>query len=301
MPDHAMIALNERSAEGVSDREDDELLRTLLQTAREINGAVIAHARPRLRLQFAWPEEIWRDWALPGGNHFRSVLQRMRAKERDLVQRCQRFFDDGVLFDDQGLIDFGDGEKIRSELLLHLGVVARGLRVARDTEGAALSFDVDGARQPRVPDGESGIANAWSPRPEGYREVLKRLGAKLIILPDYENPGHHDPNSPGFDPSKSKIPERHGRLLRAALPVDGTSTSSVWWACCEHRFFHRFQGSLMDGRPRVHWNATTNQNAKQNRDPDYASTTEEFVPLKLRGDLRPQLVVEGCGCREIQR
>ena len=108
------------------------------------------------------------------------------------------------------------------------------------------------------------------------------------------------PTSKFFDRSKSEIPVRHERLIAAALPEDGRSSGTTWWAYCEHKFFHRFKGGLRDNRPLVHWNGTTNEYAKQNRDPDLAHTTEDLVPVDLREKLLSQRV-EGCGCREIRQ
>lgn len=296
--ERAIMAMNERSVEGTSEHDDGELLKRLLLTAREIHRVVVANHRARLRV--AWPEEVLGDWALPGGTRFREALQRLRGQERDLARSCEPFFTNGVLFDGQGFLT-EEGERAGSEPFLLLDRLARGLRVARDADGVTISFDVDTSRKPRIPDDDGGVLNAWSQRPEGHRGAVKRLGMTLVVLPEYENPGHHDPSRKELDRSRSLIPERHERLLQAALPVAHTSTSTTWWAYCEHRFFHRFMGSIRDGRPLVHWNGTTNPHAKQNRDPtEYAPTVESDVPSDLRERLR-LLRVEGCGCREVRR
>ena len=62
-------------------------------------------------------------------------------------------------------------------------------------------------------------------------------------------------------------------------------------------FFHRFQGTLRQGRPLVHWNGTTNPLAKQNRTPGYSATNDAHIPHEVRPKLIRQRV-EGCGCRE---
>jgi len=130
--------------------------------------------------------------------------------------------------------------------------------------------------------------NIWSPtRLEGLRGSV--LDTELAVLPLYENPGHHDPDSSARDPAKSLLPVSASRMLISALPEDQGRTT--WWAYCEHRFFHRFAGSRSGIDIKVHWNGTTNPNAKQ-------TTAMTSVPSWIMPALKP-FVVLNCGCREL--
>lgn len=126
-----------------------------------------------------------------------------------------------------------------------------------------------------------------------------------MAVPDYENPGRHDPEGRTpeqqreyvqFRGRKSEMPRRAEDLLRRSVPVEG---KVCYWALCEHGFFHRFEGSLRgdgEGWPQVHWNGTTDPRACGNRQ-EAGRTTDEHVPAAVRERLRLFGPTGGCGCR----
>ncbi|WP_434043939.1 MULTISPECIES: hypothetical protein [Sorangium] len=132
-----------------------------------------------------------------------------------------------------------------------------------------------------------------------HRAALERLG--LTVLPRYVNPGHHDPTSPEFikyKNEKSQMPVHAERILRHAVPADGSPGCSTWWACCEHGFFHRYDGNDEGGLVNVHWNGTTNPNATGNRRAIRKATT---APTNVKDRLSAMPRVADCGCREVDR
>ena len=289
MDSKVIIALNEFSAEGEAEYDDEELLRRLLQTEQNLFRAITPVHRHHAQL--AVPYELTSSFALPGGNLFWMALQRLSSKELELARHWKERVDRGLYFDDDGAVcrDQPDSDgAISTPPFLINDWPARGLRVARDLDGGVLSFDLKEWRVPHIPPGETGVPNAWGPLLNQYRAVLDAVAKKIWVLPEYENPGHHDPTSPKYQSQKSLLPRRPERLLAAALPADGQSAGTTWWAYCEHKFFHRFQGSVRDGRPWVHWNGTTNPMAKQNSSVKFAPTLLEgaFVVDLDRGVVR---------------
>jgi hypothetical protein len=175
---------------------------------------------------------------------------------------------------------------------------AHGLGEAHGRQGLAISFDVAPWQVSvlQIQRDEAGVvttgdvANAWCDGLEGvHRRVL---GRHVAVLPEYDNPGHHDPSSAHYVAGKSRLPRNARRVLDQAIPSAGQA--GTWWAKCEHGFFHRFSGSVRGHRYVVHWNATTNTNAAQ-------PTREDDVPSAVRKRLDGLGPVRDCGCVELGR
>lgn len=300
MDPKAIIALNELSVKGETEHADDELVLRFLRTEQRLVNAIAPAHHPYLWL--ALPVELTASLKLPGGTLFWKALQRLSTKDLELTLRWKERMERGLYFDEAGIVypEQPDGDEAPSTPpFLFNDSPARGLHVARDLEGGALSFDVKEWRASPIPPGETGVPNAWGLGPNQHRAVLDAVAKKIWVLPDYEDPGHHNPSSPKYLPQKSLLPQRPERLLAAALPAEGQSANTTWWAYCEHKFFHRFQGSAFDNRPVVHWNGTTNPLAKQNCNVKFTPTLDSHVDATLRKQLMALGPVQGCGCREL--
>jgi len=288
----AAIVVNELSWSGpCHDRDESGLLEILTRALVTARARVSTHHSALVDV--ALPEDLWRR-RLPRGSTLGAVLVQMRsAAQRDLAHRLKQFIDTGHRYpaSDPVAVDMPNGLTVS-----HRGQAAAGFRYVLESQGVALSLDVDEWRKHPVDvdvcrgDEPAArvqtIAHVWSDVISDSQ--LAPVGAIIPLLPAYENPGHHDPEQPNqYIPSKSQLPRRPRRLLESALPEPG----GTWWAFCEHRFYHRFQGRGAGPGPTVHWNGTTNPRARQ-------VTREEDVPIALRKALsaRP---VDQCGCREI--
>ena len=93
--------------------------------------------------------------------------------------------------------------------------------------------------------------------------------------PKYENPGHHDPNNPNFNKTKSVLPSNHKELFDGSTlgkdgnrwKVEGTGKKKV---------FHRFQD---DGNGNWHWNGSTNS---KKADGTNNSISPNNVPIEIK-------------------
>lgn len=78
--------------------------------------------------------------------------------------------------------------------------------------------------------------------------------------PEYENPGHHDPNSgPNpYNPTKSLLPANHQDLWNNSVP-DPKKPDTRWAVEGKGKdaVFHRFQSTAKDGSKPFHWNGST--------------------------------------------
>jgi RHS repeat-associated protein len=73
------------------------------------------------------------------------------------------------------------------------------------------------------------------------------------ILPNYENPGHHDPLATNFNRTKSILPLNHAEMFeQSQLGADGNRWTKVGKG--KKAVYHRFQD---DGNGNWHWNGST--------------------------------------------
>jgi hypothetical protein len=292
----AILVVNELPwAPAVGAHDDDlVLLRTLAECILEIRRSVSSHHVNEIGI--ALPEKLY-SLQLPGGTRFGEALKRLRlsgGEGRNVAELMTLLLLRGVTFDSAGCcaawecdnpaeVAYGEFSKAAG---LAIAVARGGLAVSLATapwKRSSLRVEVAYSTSERR---EVDVPNIWDKNLSDVQ--LAPIAAHLPLLPLYENPGHHDPAKPPFLTWKSQIPRGGERLLSAALP---TIDRRTWWSYCVHGFFHRFQGSVRVGRLVVHWNGTTNRNARQ-------ATSDEEVPK----DLRSQLVrfpVTQCLCREL--
>jgi hypothetical protein len=263
-----VIAVNELSFSAGSDTPDHELLRQFGATLIVLRDALPRHRRNEI--SFRAPDILGPSPCLPGGQSVSKALEKVKNDdERTLLL---------ILLDFPGLTcEIPARFQFQNE-------PAHGLGHALEDNGLTISLAstvwcVDQVALISLdPDVLSGVVpNAWRNELAGaHREAL---GRHIPVLPGYHDPGTHDPGSQHYDSRKSRIPLRAQWILSHALLHRG-----VWWARCEHEFFHRFGG----GDP-VHWNGTTDPDAIQ-------PTSIEDVPAAVREFWKRQ-AVEDCGCR----
>lgn len=264
------IPINEQSFQRPDDASDLELLRNLTRTLKALKDRVAAcdRAKVRVRVTEAWLEPR----RLPGGTPIGAARKELDDVERTL---CDCFFTDYPSFPIED-----------PPMFHHRGEPAHGLGYAHTSRLVAASLAtadyvldllwVD-SRRAEIPSGE--VPNAW--RSDLDRRHVDAMAVHVQVLPRYVNPGHHDPDMPQYDPSKSIIPRGAEGLLQYARRDD----QGTWWTKCECNTFHRFQG----GDP-VHWNGTTSPHARQR-------TWEHEVPAAIRKHWRERAGVPDCGCR----
>lgn len=91
--------------------------------------------------------------------------------------------------------------------------------------------------------------------------LLKPLNLK-IGLPNYENPGHHDPFSQNYNRSKSVLPENHRDLWgKSKEGKDGNRWTKLGNG--KKAVYHRFQD---DGNGNWQWNGSTEGKTKDGID-----------------------------------
>lgn len=278
MPE-AHAVLNELSFSGAPRGEvDTELMQALGKALLALRRAVAVHDQPRV--VFKTPPGLGA-LKLPGGTPFSKALSSLPDDLRVVVHSLL----DGPWFDDSiaATWHFADAP-------------ALGLGEALALKGLAVSLDRPAWRAPEIPvqrksrrGAHAKVPNVWQATlADSHRAVLAQ---HVPVLPAYEDPGTHDPDSPKYDHQKSHLPRNAAHVLRHAVSADGSH--GTWWAKCEHGFFHRFDGALKGARWVVHWNGTTNPNARR-------VTREEDVPGDLRKRLEGLKPVEDCGCRELE-
>lgn len=263
------FALNELSFRVRSSVADVELLRRLGRTMRAVKDRTSAHQRSSVA--FRVPEVLAPSPEMPGGSRVATVLRQVEDEvERQLLLV---------------LLDYPDLPCPLPSKFHHAGELAHGLGWVLRNRSLAISLDVPGYQvaeldvvsdDPSIPSGP--VANVWS---EDLSQVQREtLRQHVDVLPDYFDPGTHDPSNPRYVPGKSVLPRAARRLLQHARVDDG-----VWWTCCKHGFFHRFAAA----NP-THWNGTTDPRARQ-------ATREDDVPKAIRDYWRlPSIRVEDCGC-----
>lgn len=94
-------------------------------------------------------------------------------------------------------------------------------------------------------------------------------------LPEYENPGHHDPKATNFNKEKSVLPENHIELFeKSVLGPDGNRWTKV--GAGKKSVYHRFQD---DGNGKWHWNGSSNAMLKNNK-PN--PIKEQNIPIEIK-------------------
>jgi hypothetical protein len=274
-------AINELSFGTVETATDAELLERLARTLLALRRTVAVHDRHRVA--FFGPSNLG-SLALPGGSKFMAALQLLLRSDELLGQQLLVLLD-GPWFD------------VSENALWQVdGAAAHALSFAFSQPGGlAVSLDASPWQRSRLPMKATGrrarnasVLNAW--QPELAAEHRSFMDAQLPVLPDYENPGTHDPTSSKYVQGKAHLPENADRLLEHAVPTG--RTLATWWAYCEHGFYHRFSGSRVRQRLRVHWNATTNPDATQ-------VTRVEHVPGVVKARLALLVPTTDCECREV--
>lgn len=287
--------------------DDVSLLERLWSTFRAFVNATSNSESERI--QACLPAQVWM-LRLPGGSTLSEALKALVNRDRELGQRLSSLISRAPRFDELGVID-GVDTQVREEVFYEDEPVL-ALSVVWNHAGLCWSLDRPGWQTHTV--GVSVSSSASEPRGEmihnvwcaeirsSLRKSLSTMG--LLMLPLYENPGHHDPhgsteeqrkNYRKFKEQKSVIPRNAEQMLRYALPVEGQS--GTWWALCEHGFFHRYQGGKNNEWHVLHWNGTTDEAAIGNRSSG-ERTRKEDVPMNLRKTLESSRDrrFRGCGC-----
>jgi len=277
------VALNERSfGRGVAaDRSDVDLLERFVRTLLALRRTVAVHNEHQI--QVAVPDNVGA-LELPRGMTLSRARTRLETDFRDLLAQV---LTSGPWFDSDGNLNGQRMPDLSIDNSAALGLAA----AASVSNGIGWSLDVPNWRRLWVSgvgpgSNEVRVANAWQPEIESSH--LDVIRACAPVLPGYENPGHHDPTNSQYDPTRAQIPRNARRLLRHAVP----EAETTWWAFCEHRFFHRFSGSVVATGTQVHWNGTTNPRATR-------STALHDVPSAIRRQLLGLEPAQDCGCREL--
>lgn len=263
-----VVAMNELSFARPTSTPDVELLRTFGHVMRVVQARV--SERHRRNVSFRPPDILGPSPRLPGGSRVAKAIGQITDEvERTLLV---------MLFDYPGL------PCPLPPQFHHDGEPAYGLGHALEATTPTVSLDVPtfqretlrvDSAHPTVATGD--VANLWSlPVPEVWLSALRK---HVDVLPEYSDPGHHNPSSGRYVTGKAVIPRGARRLWsHAVLDAGG------WWTRCQHGFFHRFATE-----DPTHWNATTDPDARQ-------VTREGDVPSAIRNywALRPG--VTDCGC-----
>lgn len=273
------FALNERSLEvSTSSADDSALLLGLFASIKGVQDSLSVLYRS---FECVTPADLG-NRHLPTKAVFSAVLSRLlSAPDNDLARLGLAALTKGPFF-----------EQVEETRLEVFGQLNFGTGYAHNVNGLIFSLSVDpwttdevdgflpDLRQPvRVP-------NIWSPSIAAAQRT--RLQSFADVLPKYQDPGTHDPESPKYIVGKSHIPFGAPILLRSALRR--SCDPCTWWAYCHHRFFHRFSGSEIAGVIEVHWNGTTDVRAID-------VTPIEQVPKEIRGQLMELGPTLGCRCR----
>lgn len=274
----ARCTLNELSfARAVGIASDEVLLQSLVRTWVSLLWKVPLHDRNRI--VFEWPIDAW-TLSMPSGSAFSAAMARLQKSNSTLATLLKSAITSRPF----------DPSRIRAKATSD-GKAGHGLARALSSKGMTISLDVAGWQQSpiqvRTSRRTAAVCNAWMPTLlEGHVRAIDR---HVRTLPEYENPGTHQLGHIEFDSQKSQMPTRAQSLLQNSLRED---RRNVWWAYCLHGFFHRFSGSDT-ASVRVHWNGTTNPNAKQ-------STPVAEVPIKIQRRLKNRGGTPDCGCREVR-
>jgi hypothetical protein len=273
------FALNERSLESETSSTDDSEL--LLGLFASIKGVQDCLSFPHRNFECVTPADLG-NRPLPAKTAFSAALSRLLADPDNDLARL-------------GLVTLTKGpffEQVDSSPLQVFGEPSVGAGYAHKANGLIFSLSVDPWKRDEVDglltDEQQWVVvpNIWCPTIRSAQRV--RLQSFASVLPNYQDPGTHDPGSANYIVGKSHIPFGAPVLLRRALcrPDD----PYTWWAYCHHRFFHRFSGSEVAGAMQVHWNGTTDPRAVD-------VTAIERVPKEIRVQLTALGPELGCGCR----
>lgn len=283
---------------------DAQILRELFGAFLALRAAVADYDVEEIRA--CTPSNVY-GITLPGGSTFGAALKMLAHIDRDAVVWFRQFLGKGLVLEDAGLMT---DLEIRPGNVTLAGKKVSALQAAWRHDGITWSADRLGWREDEIivecenEDGACGaqrICNAWSSTVSlVHRRKLDSQG--VTALPQYQDEGQHNPEGKTpeqrvaytkYRGSKSEIPRNAERLLRRAVAVEG---KLCFWAYCEHRFYHRFEGSPQAGWPLVHWNGTTDERAFGNRQPG-GGLTEQHVPAAVRERLQRLEPTRGCGCR----
>ena len=312
----AILVLNTTSLRDHSASErHSQILDTLADTLIALRFALPTWSRDVKRLKVCLPKDVYSFGfsSAHGETRLGVVLNTLDKSKRDIIRKL--FEKPDVTFDPDGSVNASDAETERWSAgleakwanataaldppltaVLHLGSTS-GAKI--QVGSALLSASTTGwqttpvrisVMQQNVKMAAQDVANFWIPKLQTEHK-LWLVECELDVLPAYENPGQHEPDflsnrQVPYDPKKSFIPIGAEKLLASARRLkDGR-----WWAYCECKAFHRFQGTPRSEWPLVHWNGTTHRNAKQ-------ITAISDVPTELQKLLKADPTVNDCGCR----
>ena len=283
---------------------DAQLLREILSAFLALRAAVADYDVENVRA--CTPMNV-HGITLPGGSTFGAALKTLEHMDRDAASWLRRILGNGLVFDDNGLMN---GLETRAGYVTLDQKEVSALQAAWRHEGIVWSANRQGWREDEIvvefknDEGACStehLCNQWSSTVSlVHRRKINSRG--LTALPEYQDEGQHNPEGKTAEQrnaytkyrgAKSEIPRNAERLLRRAVPVEG---KLCFWAYCEHRFYHRFEGSPQNGWPLVHWNGTTDERAFGNRQPG-GGLTEQHVPAAVRERLQRLGPTRDCGCR----
>lgn len=292
------VVLNDDSFVAGAHDPDVVIVERLARAIQSLQERVSEHDSPDRRIVVSVSESVpVLNQRLGGGATLSAALGQLGKRDRDLAARLKSRLTSAMCGFNKETAICSHGPVRTVDVL-----VAGASRAAWTHDGVCWSADhpawqkhleverLDGQRDP--------LANLWSAELDPRCLQRHTVARVLTVLPDYEDPGHHDPDRSTYVSGKAHIPRHARRILRHALPeTKPCSACTTWWAYCEHEFYHRFQGPIRDCWPLVHWNGTTNPRSTGNRD-DSARTSARYVPMELRKRLvaRP---AKDCGCREV--
>jgi hypothetical protein len=290
----AFVAINDGSfAPPPAGASDGAILSGLLASYRHLKNSITQIDHDQLVV--ATQEGIFAAH-LPGGTTVSAALKAMSS--RDVAAQLRQLLSKAKPFDlEKG--EIAGVEAVRFGKVLFNQRFVAGIQAAYSVNGSSLSCGINDwnqhlrvtVRDASGAEASELIANVWQEDLDLYNKQTLQ-SSEVRVLPDYEDPGHHNYKGPNYQPGKSHIPSNALRILSAALPENRTT----WWACCEHRFFHRYAGREVNEWPLVHWNGTTNPDATGNK--NAVRTTVELVPISIRRILE-KFPVDNCGCKEL--
>ncbi|GMT96028.1 hypothetical protein KH5H1_01470 [Corallococcus caeni] len=293
---HAYLTLNELSFRTTATAQQTgvQLLIALASTLKSIRQAVSQHDRQRIVIVVL--DGIGAE-ILPDGNTISQSLRALTSQDRESANLIRDVLTSGPWHDKLGILY--DSPKASDRASVTLGQnQSAGARVALDLDGMIVSLDLPQWRMTPLSaqvtttsntNRIEALDNIWhSAHPKAH---FSKISNRIPLLPDYDDPGHHDPTHRNYNNEKSHIPIFASTILQYGIPAN--QNGSTWWALCEHGFFHRFQGSSQGNQMTVHWNGTTNPKATR------PSLLEE-VPSNIRSKLRNLSPARNCGCRELR-
>jgi hypothetical protein len=257
---------------------DAELVSTLANAILGLRNAVSVHDRGHVIS--TGPSDL-ASRILPGGTPFMAALSILMGFDPLIAELLLKILTDGPWLDVALSTDYTCE-----------GQPAHGLGHASTHNGITISLATPQWTKVAVDVCHHGsvkpVVNVWQRQlAVAHRNAVAQ---HLPALPEYEDPGTHDPEDPRYIQGKSHLPRFPHRLLEHA--ITDAPDSNTWWALCEHGFHHRFSGSLQHNVLVVHWNGTTNPVATE-------VTRVTDIPSAVRRRLAGLEPVRHCGCREL--